>query len=122
MKHVLQYSDEELVSTDLKGNPNSSIFSAVDTIGLGNFVKVVSWYDNEWGYSNRVADLVKSYCERPIHYCGVMKYDVAFLAAITGSQSVAAIRKFLTHSVLTMDQYFNQPYLRLQGLSSELHH
>jgi len=59
MKHVLQYSDEELVSTDLKGNPYSSIFSAVDTIGLGNFVKVVSWYDNEWGYSNRVADLVK---------------------------------------------------------------
>jgi glyceraldehyde 3-phosphate dehydrogenase len=59
MSHVLEYSDEELVSSDLKGNPHSSIFSAVDTIGLGNFVKVVSWYDNEWGYSNRVADLVK---------------------------------------------------------------
>jgi glyceraldehyde 3-phosphate dehydrogenase len=59
MKHVLQYSDEPLVSSDLKGNPYSSIFSAVDTIGLGNFVKVVSWYDNEWGYSCRVADLLK---------------------------------------------------------------
>ena len=59
MKHVLQYSDEPLVSMDLKGNPYSSIFSAVDTIGLGNFVKVVSWYDNEWGYSCRVADLLK---------------------------------------------------------------
>ena len=59
MKGILQYSEEELVSTDLKGNPHSSIFSAVDTIGLGNFVKVVSWYDNEWGYSNRVADLLK---------------------------------------------------------------
>jgi glyceraldehyde 3-phosphate dehydrogenase len=46
-----------LVSTDLRGNPHSSIFSAVDTIGLGSFVKVVSWYDNEWGYSCRVADL-----------------------------------------------------------------
>ena len=58
LKGILQYSDEELVSTDLKGNPHSSIFSAVDTIGLGSFVKVVSWYDNEWGYSNRLADLL----------------------------------------------------------------
>jgi glyceraldehyde 3-phosphate dehydrogenase len=58
LKGILQYTEEELVSTDLKGNPHSSIFSAVDTIGLGNFVKVVSWYDNEWGYSNRVADLL----------------------------------------------------------------
>ena len=45
--------------TALKGDPHSSIFSAVDTIGLGSFVKVVSWYDNEWGYSCRVADLLK---------------------------------------------------------------
>ena len=59
LKGYLQYSEEPLVSSDLKGNPYSSIFSAVDTIGLGNFVKVVAWYDNEWGYSNRVADLVK---------------------------------------------------------------
>ena len=36
----------------------SSIFSAIDTVGLGNFVKVVAWYDNEWGYSNRLADLL----------------------------------------------------------------
>ncbi|MDR3708184.1 MAG: type I glyceraldehyde-3-phosphate dehydrogenase [Capsulimonadaceae bacterium] len=59
LKGILQYSEEPLVSMDLKGNPHSSIFSAVDTIGLGNFVKVVTWYDNEWGYSNRVADLIK---------------------------------------------------------------
>ncbi len=59
MKGILEYSDEPLVSTDLKGNPHSSIFSALETIGLGNFVKVVSWYDNEWGYSCRVADLLK---------------------------------------------------------------
>ena len=59
MKGILQYTEDELVSTDLKGNTHSSIFSAVDTIGLGNFVKVVAWYDNEWGYSNRVADLLK---------------------------------------------------------------
>ncbi len=59
MKGILEYTDEPLVSTDMKGNPHSSIFSAVDTIGIGNFVKVVSWYDNEWGYSCRVADLLK---------------------------------------------------------------
>jgi len=41
----------------LKGNPHSSIFSAIDTIGIGNFVKVVVWHDNEWGHSRRVADL-----------------------------------------------------------------
>jgi len=57
MSHVLQYSDEELVSSDLIGNEYSSIFSSVDTIGLGNLVKVVAWYDNEWGYSCRIADL-----------------------------------------------------------------
>ncbi|HET6384669.1 MAG TPA: type I glyceraldehyde-3-phosphate dehydrogenase [Armatimonadota bacterium] len=58
LKGILAYSEEPLVSTDLKGNPHSSIFSSLDTIGLGNMVKVVSWYDNEWGYSCRVADLI----------------------------------------------------------------
>ena len=44
----------------LKGNPNSSIFSGLETLVLGgNFVKVVSWYDNEWGYSCRVADITE---------------------------------------------------------------
>jgi glyceraldehyde 3-phosphate dehydrogenase len=59
MKGILQYTEEELVSSDLRGNSHSSIFSAVDTIGLGSFVKVVSFYDNEWGYSCRIADIVK---------------------------------------------------------------
>jgi glyceraldehyde 3-phosphate dehydrogenase len=59
MKGILAYSEEELVSTDLKGNEHSSIFSSVDTVGLGNLVKVVSWYDNEWGYSCRIADICK---------------------------------------------------------------
>ncbi len=59
MKGILEYSEEELVSSDLRGNPHSSIFSSVDTIGLGNLVKVVSWYDNEWGYSCRLADILK---------------------------------------------------------------
>ncbi|MBC7529720.1 MAG: type I glyceraldehyde-3-phosphate dehydrogenase [Chthonomonadaceae bacterium] len=58
MKGILQYTELPLVSTDLKGNSHSSIFSAIDTIGLGNMVKVVAWYDNEWGYSCRVGDLL----------------------------------------------------------------
>jgi glyceraldehyde 3-phosphate dehydrogenase len=58
LKGILRYTDEPLVSTDLKGDPHSSIFSAIDTVGLGDFVKVVSWYDNEWGYSCRIADLL----------------------------------------------------------------
>ena len=57
MKGILQYSDEELVSSDLKGNTHSSIFSSVDTIVLGNVAKAVAWYDNEWGYSCRIADI-----------------------------------------------------------------
>ena len=59
MKGILAYSEEPLVSSDLKGDPHSSIFSAMDTLVIGgNLAKVVSWYDNEWGYSVRVADLV----------------------------------------------------------------
>ncbi|MCB0825110.1 MAG: type I glyceraldehyde-3-phosphate dehydrogenase [Armatimonadetes bacterium] len=59
MKGILRYSDEELVSSDLRGDTHSSIFSAVDTVTIDNLVKAVSWYDNEWGYSCRIADLVK---------------------------------------------------------------
>jgi glyceraldehyde 3-phosphate dehydrogenase len=59
MKDILEYTEEELTSTDLKGNSHSSIFSAVDTVGIGNMVKVVSWYDNEWGYSCRIADICR---------------------------------------------------------------
>ncbi|MGO8672910.1 MAG: type I glyceraldehyde-3-phosphate dehydrogenase [Capsulimonadaceae bacterium] len=64
LKGILQYSDEPLVSTDLKGNPHSSIFSSLETIGLGSFVKVVAWYDNEWGYSCRIADILKFLADR----------------------------------------------------------
>ncbi len=57
MKGILDVTDEALVSTDLKGTNFSSVFSAIDTLVLGNLVKVVAWYDNEWGYACRVADL-----------------------------------------------------------------
>ena len=60
LKGILQYSEDPLVSTDIIGNPHSSIFDAGSTRVLGgNLVKVLSWYDNEWGYSNRVVDLVE---------------------------------------------------------------
>jgi len=57
MKGILDVTDEALVSTDLRGTQFSSVFSAMDTIVLGNMVKVVAWYDNEWGYASRTADL-----------------------------------------------------------------
>ncbi len=58
LKGILEYCDEPLVSSDFKGNPASSIFDALSTMVIdGNMVKVLSWYDNEWGYSCRLADL-----------------------------------------------------------------
>jgi glyceraldehyde 3-phosphate dehydrogenase len=58
LKGILQYCDEPLVSVDFLGNPHSSILDALSTKVIdGNFAKVLSWYDNEWGYSNRVVDL-----------------------------------------------------------------
>jgi glyceraldehyde 3-phosphate dehydrogenase len=57
MKGLLDVTDEPLVSTDLKGTTFSTVYSSMDTLVLGNLVKVVAWYDNEWGYACRVADL-----------------------------------------------------------------
>jgi glyceraldehyde 3-phosphate dehydrogenase len=62
---VLAYSDDEpLVSTDIVGDPHSSIFDSGLTKVIDNQVKVVSWYDNEWGYSNRLVDLTAYVAER----------------------------------------------------------
>jgi len=59
LKGILAYTEDEVVSSDLIGNTNSSIFDAKAGISLNpNFVKLVSWYDNEWGYSRRVCDLI----------------------------------------------------------------
>ena len=60
LKGLLQFSEEELVSIDFKGNPHSSIVDAAYTKVMdGDFVKVLSWYDNEWGYSSRCVDLLR---------------------------------------------------------------
>jgi len=56
---ILRYSDDPLVSSDIVGESYSSIFDSPLTMVNGNLVKVVSWYDNEWGYSCRVADLIQ---------------------------------------------------------------
>jgi glyceraldehyde 3-phosphate dehydrogenase len=57
---IIEYTEDPIVSTDIIGNPHSSIFDASGTQVLGgNLVKVMSWYDNEWGYSNRVVDLIE---------------------------------------------------------------
>jgi glyceraldehyde 3-phosphate dehydrogenase len=59
LKGILEYCEEPLVSIDFKGNPASSIVDAPSTMVIaGNMVKVMSWYDNEWGYSCRMADLI----------------------------------------------------------------
>ena len=59
MKGVLEYSDEPLVSADIIGNPHSVVFDSLSTMVLdNNLVKVFGWYDNEWGYSNRIVDMV----------------------------------------------------------------
>jgi glyceraldehyde 3-phosphate dehydrogenase len=60
LKGIMEYCTDPIVSKDIVGNPHSSIFDADLTIVMdGNFVKVVSWYDNEWGYSNRCVDLFR---------------------------------------------------------------
>ncbi|MGF9909057.1 type I glyceraldehyde-3-phosphate dehydrogenase [Brevibacillus porteri] len=65
LKGILGYSEEPLVSSDYNGNPASSTIDALSTMVLeGNMVKVVSWYDNEWGYSNRVVDLCHYVAQR----------------------------------------------------------
>lgn len=58
LKGILGYEKAELVSSDFKGDPRSSIFDSKLTKVVGQSVKVISWYDNEWGYSNRVRDLI----------------------------------------------------------------
>jgi len=59
LKGIMDYTEEPLVSSDLKGDAHSTIVSAIDTVVLGNMVKIISWYDNEWGYACRLADITE---------------------------------------------------------------
>ena len=58
LANVLDYSDRPLVSSDIVGNPASCVFDSGLTMTMDNLVKISGWYDNEWGYSNRLVDLV----------------------------------------------------------------
>ncbi|MFA5786980.1 MAG: type I glyceraldehyde-3-phosphate dehydrogenase [Actinomycetota bacterium] len=58
LKGILEYTEDPIVSSDVVGNPHSSVFDALSTMSSGTLVKVISWYDNEWGYSNRMVDLL----------------------------------------------------------------
>lgn len=58
MKGILEYTEDEIVSCDVIHDPHSSIFDAKSTMVKGKMIKIMSWYDNEWGYSNRVVDLI----------------------------------------------------------------
>jgi glyceraldehyde 3-phosphate dehydrogenase len=65
MSKIMEYCEEELVSTDFSGNPASSIIDAPGTMVIdNNLVKVLAWYDNEWGYSCRMADLAAYIAEK----------------------------------------------------------
>jgi glyceraldehyde 3-phosphate dehydrogenase len=59
LKGILEYCEEPIVSSDIIGNPSSSIFDSLCTMASGRMVKLVSWYDNEWGYSNRTVDIIQ---------------------------------------------------------------
>jgi len=75
LKGILEYSNDPLVSTDVVGNASSALFDAQSTMVMqGNMVKVIAWYDNEWGYSNRVVDLM------------------AFAHSLTGAKTPAAAK------------------------------
>ena len=64
LKGILQYTDEELVSSDFKLNSHSSIVDGKLTNALGNMIQLGLWYDNEWGYSCRLADLTEMVLEK----------------------------------------------------------
>ena len=64
LKGILKYTEDPIVSSDIVGDPHSSIFDAGLHRVIGDQVKVSAWYDNEWGYSNRLVDLTEYVAER----------------------------------------------------------
>ena len=59
LKGILEYTEDPIVSVDIVGNPHSCVYDAEFTSVVGNLVKVIGWYDNEYGYSSRVCDLIE---------------------------------------------------------------
>merc|ERR1711936_564882 len=86
MKGFLAYTDEAVVSSDFIGDPHSSIFDAKAGIQLSKtFVKLVSWYDNEMGYSNRVIDLI-TYMQSK-DWMKVMKDSITLIVVVSGQRN-----------------------------------
>jgi glyceraldehyde 3-phosphate dehydrogenase len=65
MKGILVYTEDPIVSSDVVGNPASTVVDGLATMAMGSTVKVIAWYDNEWGYSNRLIDVVKLVAKQP---------------------------------------------------------
>jgi glyceraldehyde 3-phosphate dehydrogenase len=59
LKGILAYTEDPIVSSDIVGSPYSCTFDSLSTMAIGNLVKAIGWYDNEWGYSNRLVELVE---------------------------------------------------------------
>src|SRR5437764_1208672 len=86
MKHVLAYSTAPLVSIDFKGNPHSSIVDAEYTKVMdGDFVKALSWYDNEWGYSNRCVDLLRYIAKKGVYELPAARFQLPVKRLAAGS-------------------------------------
>jgi glyceraldehyde 3-phosphate dehydrogenase len=64
MRSIIEYTEDPIVSSDIVGNPHSCVFDGLSTMANGNLVKVLGWYDNEWGYSNRLVDVVELVASR----------------------------------------------------------
>jgi glyceraldehyde 3-phosphate dehydrogenase len=93
MAGILGYTEEPLVSTDFKGDSRSSIFSGLDTMAIGNLVKVVSWYDNEYGYACRLSDItafVARHLTGKTSANGTMLQEIIGGAALTKGQPVGS--------------------------------
>jgi glyceraldehyde 3-phosphate dehydrogenase len=96
MVGILGYTEEPLVSTDFKGDTRSSIFSGLDTLVVGNLVKVVSWYDNEYGYACRLSDIT-AFVARNLG--GTTSVNGSILKEIVGEPAVWGKSPRLTSTV-----------------------
>ena len=82
LKGIMAYTEEPLVSMDFKGDEHSTIVSGIDTIVLGNMVKIVSWYDNEWGYACRLADITAFVAEKMGGTAGASRREAPAAAGV----------------------------------------
>src|SRR5579859_4136286 len=92
MLGILGYTDEPLVSSDFKGDTRSSIFSGLDTLALGNLVKVISWYDNEFGYACRLSDIT-AFVARHLSGSAKASANGAILKEIVGDPGIWGKRR-----------------------------